>query len=615
MERHVTLENADEQGASSRNSRTFALLLLPSLAIVLNWPYLLAGFSGDDVIFLNILQQDPLPFSRWLGMWSIPASEWSFLDNIWWKDWTGAGSSGFFWRPIPSLVFEGFVGVFGDNPLPLHLLLIFIHACVGVVLYLLVRRITGQHWLALAAGVFFITCEDHSILLGWITAFTGPLAVLFTVLALLAHVHWLQRRKLRSLVGALLMLTLAMACKESASVAPLMLMLMTFFIPNGSSRDDGTMVPLVERLRYFAGVPLSWVPAVVILGLYLTAYRSMGLGTISSLLYVSPFADPIKYLSHLVLHLPIMWLGTLSPVSPFLLMFVPSLLWIAAVLGAVLLVIWVSGLWYFERRDLILWAALCYLAALLPEMAADASERGLYLAMVPGSILLAMVLLTIKPLAKRISSRSPVPCRRIRIVGWLSVWMILVPGIVLSLAMPWAYLPGFNGPEEEIRTALPHIAEHQPEHIIVLNTSGCMLTIYAYDIFNYVSERPMDVWVLSSANGVFSAEKAGDSSILIRTDRSGWLDNMFARITRTKSHLEPGSNYNTPVFTATLVRLTKSRRDVLEVRFDFDQPLDSGGYLFLRWNGQAFEPVDFAELSVGDTLELADTSDILKSMF
>jgi hypothetical protein len=64
-----------------------------------------------------------------------------------------------------------------------------------------------------------------------------------------------------------------------------------------------------------------------------------------------------------------------------------------------------------------------------------------------------------------------------------------------------------------------------------------------------------------------------------------------------------------------LVKLTESQRDVLEVRFDFDQPLDFSGYIFLRWNGQAFEPVDFAELSVGDTLELADTSDLMGSMF
>jgi hypothetical protein len=613
MENRESRKIVAEQCASYWNSRAFALTSLSLLTLFISWPYLLAGFSGDDVIFLNILEQDPLPFSRWLGMWSISASDWNFLDYVWWKDWTSSSGSGFFWRPIPSLVFEGFVSVFGDNPFPLHLFLILIHAGVGASLFLFVRRLTGRHWLALVAGVFFVTCEDHSILIGWITAFTGPLAVLFTVLALLAHVSWLQSRKPTSIAGSILFLSLAMACKESASVSPLIIMLLTFFMPNGSSEEYDIGKPIRERLRRFVNDPWSWVPAVVLLGVYLTTYRSMGLGTVSSLMYVSPFADPIKYLSHLVLHLPIMWLGTLSPVSPFLLMFVPSMLWIAAVLGTILLFFWFFALRSYKNKPLILWAGISYMAALLPEMAADASERGLYMAMIPASILLAMILLSIKPLAKRMSPM--LPALNIRIFGWLSLWLILAPGIILSLAMPWAYLPGLNGPEEEIRTALPHIEEHHPKQIIILNTSGFMLTIYAYDIFNYMSEKPQDVWVLSSANGVFSLEKTGDSSLIIRTDRSGWLNNMFARLIRTKQLLEPNAQYQTSVFTATLTRLTKSKRDVLEVRFDFEQSLDYAGYLFLRWNGHAFDPVDFTKLKTGDTLGLADTSDLMKSMF
>ncbi|MFH1699186.1 MAG: hypothetical protein ABIE07_01250 [Candidatus Zixiibacteriota bacterium] len=605
---------AEGQSISYWNSRVFAMILISLLAFILNWPYLLAGFSGDDVIFLNILKQDPLPFSRRLGMWSISASDWNFLDNVWWKDWTSSGG-GFFWRPIPSLIFEGFVGVFGKNSFPLHILLILIHTGVGVTLYLFVRKLTRHHWLALAAGVFFITCEDHSILLGWITAFTGPLAVLFTVLALLAHVYWLQHRRPLVVATSLLMLLFAMACKESASVSPLIIMSFTFFMPTGTLENNRTDYSLLQRFKRFVRDPWSWAPAMIMLVIYLIVYKSLGLGTIGSLMYVSPFADPIGYISNLVTNLPIMWLGTFSPISPFLLMFAPSVLWIAAVLGTVFLVIWAFALWPFKKMPLVQWAILAYMVSLLPELATTASERGLYFAMIPASILLAMILLTIRPLAQRINPFLPAMNRHTRIVGWMTMWIILIPGTLLSLAMPWAYLPGLDGPEQEIRTALPHIEEHKPEHIIVLNTSGFMLTIYAYDIFNYVSEGPQDVWVLSSGNGVYSMEKTGDSSIVIRTDRSGWLDNMFARVIRTKSRLKLEDQYQTPLFAATLQKLTKSKRDVLEVQFDFDQSLDYSGYLFLKWNGEVFEPVEFENLLTGDTLGLADTSDLLKSMF
>jgi hypothetical protein len=298
-----------------------------------------------------------------------------------------------------------------------------------------------------------------------------------------------------------------------------------------------------------------------------------------------------------------------------MLLFAPSMMWIAALLGAVLLMIWILALRSFRNRPLIVWAGLAFLIALLPEMAADASERGLYLAMAPASVLLALILLTIGPIARRLSSEPPEVGRYSRVVGWLTLWIILIPGTLLSLTMPWAHLPSLVKPEKEIRTALPHVVSHEQEHVLVLNTSGFMLTIYTYDVLNYLIDEPLDVWVLSSANGVFSAEKVGDSSLVIRTDRSGWLSNMFAGLIRTKADLNEGSRFETAVFTATLSKLTKSATDVLEVRFDFTEPLDFGGYLFLRWNGQAFEPVDFAEISVGERLDLADTSDLMKSLF
>ena len=153
------------------------------------------------------------------------------------------------------------------------------------------------------------------------------------------------------------------------------------------------------------------------------------------------------------------------------------------------------------------------------------------------------------------------------------------------------------------------------EHDVLLNTSSLMLTVYTWDIINYISDEPQNVWTLSSGNGVYSLERVGDSSFVIRTDRSGWLNNFFARLLRTKSTLTPGRTYQTPVFSATLIELTKSGRDALAVRFDFNLPLDDPAYLFLRWNGEAFEPVNIIGFKIGEKLELADTSDLWNMMY
>ena len=60
--------------------------------------------------------------------------------------------------------------------------------------------------------------------------------------------------------------------------------------------------------------------------------------------------------------------------------------------------------------------------------------------------------------------------------------------------------------------------------------------------------------------------------------------------------------------------MTEDNSDALAVRFELYKPLDYPGWLFLRWNGESFEPLDITELDIGETVELADTSDILKSM-
>ena len=50
------------------------------------------------------------------------------------------------------------------------------------------------------------------------------------------------------------------------------------------------------------------------------------------------------------------------------------------------------------------------------------------------------------------------------------------------------------------------------------------------------------------------------------------------------------------------------------VRFDMKQPLDDPGTAFFHWNGVAYEPLDITGLAVGESMELADTSDIWASM-
>jgi hypothetical protein len=585
----------------------FAPSLLILLAFFLNWPFLTGGLAADDYILFNSLQNKSFDLSLWRGVWGTDVHA-SFL-NIWWVE---PGWRAFFWRPLPSLMLEASLYLFGRHPLPLHLLSLLLHAGVTVGLYFLVRKLTARRTLAFLSALLYVTCEDHSMTVGWIATFTDLLCVLFILMTLLSHINWLQKRKPVWLFTALLTLLIALSCKETAVIAPVIMFMLTFLMPQGTAEADITRSEFKNRIKKPFRDPVSWLPALLIMVIYLAAYKLLNLGGVNNLMYIDPVAHPELYLSHLILHLPMMWAGTLS-ILPFVSWFAANLLLPFAIIGTVLFLFWLLALRPFRFRPLAWWALGAYLIALLPQLNTDASERGLYFPLIFGSILLAMTVMTVKPLRRRLFPDAIFP-RLTRIFGWFVIVTVLVPGFLISATRPWALMPAFEKPVRELRTALPYIEQRKPEHVLILNTSGLILTVYTWDILNFYSEREIDVWPLSSANGVLSLERTGDSSFVIRTDRPGWINNWFARLFRTELNLDPAGRYEKKFFTATILEMTEDKSDVLAVRFDLNKPLNYPGWLFLRWNGEKYEPLDIASLEIGKRVELANTSDLLKSM-
>ena len=172
-------------------------------------------------------------------------------------------------------------------------------------------------------------------------------------------------------------------------------------------------------------------------------------------MYVDPLANPVGYVVHLLEHVPVMWLATLSPVPPSLTMFFPASTPLLVVGGAVAFVAWIVALWWMRKRALVVWAMGLYLIALLPQMAADASERALYFPMIGASILLALLLIQLGPIARRIASGIPAPPKITRVAGWILLVCVLIPGAVLSATMSLVYGFSFDRPNQEAMTAVP----------------------------------------------------------------------------------------------------------------------------------------------------------------
>ena len=570
------------------------LVLLALVSLFLNHAYLRGGFQADDLLLLNLMHQEPRPYSFWSGFWALPFERWPNFTSLWWFE---PGVRGAFFRPFPSLVFATSVRLCGENALPLHFLSILLHAGVAFAAFLLFARLGAKRLVSFLAALIFLACEDHSMGIGWIATMTDLLCVQFIMLALLAHLRWRRTHRLADLLLVLVPLALAFGSKETAVVVPILIVLLELLLPAAGA--------VVDRWRLFASGWRDWSPPLAALLVYLAIYKVSGAG-MRNLMYVDPLTQPLAYLRHLALHLPVMFLATVTPLPPSAAVFQPAALVPMALAGLAAVALLVLGLWPLRRDPLIRWTFVAYLIVLLPQLGADASERLLYFPFVPATFFLASLLVTIR--ARRGAPTDPPFLTRA--LGWAVLLVVLVPGFILSAAESGYMVRSLRKPERDVLTSLDAVRARRPAEIVLLNTSGPFITFYPGGVYEYHLGRPQPTRVLSSLSGKMTIERLGTASIVLRTDRPGWLSNMFARVARWHERLTPGRVYPTSLFDATLLELTPDGRDALAVRFDFRRALDDPSLLFLVWDGARFAPFEFGSLSPGERRPLADTADV-----
>ena len=349
---------------------------------------------------------------------------------------------------------------------------------------------------------------------GVITMMTDPLALLFVNLALLAYAAWLSSRRPWCLIGSLALLIPAFLSKESAVLAPVAMILMALLLPAGrepAAPPDDIPSPR-RRFKTLRRDWPSWAPALAMLIGYLMVYRALGFGGLEQRHVHRPSGKPPALpraargppAGHVARH------AIAGASKPHLVLTrAPGSLRrrrARRLRGLVL------TLWPLRASGLLLWAGAFYLLALLPQMSAGASERALYFPAVAASILLALLLARIGFVARRLAPEESPAARPTRVGGWLALVVVLVPGVLLSAAMPFAYLPSFQKLAEDAITAVPHIAERQPKHVVILNTPGSMHCFYMQPTLEHRVGRQLDVRVLSSMNGIMSSSQRVSAS-------------------------------------------------------------------------------------------------------
>jgi len=582
------------------------LFIFLFLGLAINFPYLTSPFYYDDFFFVSLIEKN-LPYNEFVGFWAVNLEEVKSFESIWWRD---AGTNVQFLRPVPSYIISSSLKLLGrDAVLPLHLFSIILHSCVAFTVLLLFNRLSKRYPVSITAGFLFLICVHHSGTIAWISAMTDIIAVLFMNLCLYYYIKQKESPRWFYIFLSNLFLILALLSKETAVIAPIAVILYELSVSYSSN------FLFRENLKAFFRSWKQWGTSFLILISFLVLYKLGEFGT-SNAMYYNPLSEPLTYFANLFTGFPVLMTGYLSVFPITFVIFMPELMSVTVIFGYMLFVILVIVLIPY-RKDRIIWFCfLLLIAAVLPQLSTDASERQLYYPYVAGSFIISFIIFQLKFLKKEFSPDTP---KRVKIIGSSFGYYLfgssLILSFILSFYYPYSFKSTLDSPEKFILKSKKIADTGDYLKIIFLNTSGPFNALYAHDIFRYYNGEYKDLHILSSFNGKVWINKISDSSFVLKTDSKGWLSNMFAKVLRKNAAVEQGRIYSYPDFNTVILKTTDDMSDVLEVRFDFKFNLTASLILLLYYDGIEIKEWNFALQKKVEWILIGDTSDVLKSFF
>jgi len=182
--------------------KKYALLILISLIIAIFLPSISVFFSADDWFHLRVSQVDSL--GGFLNFFSFTRTEQSIS----------------FYRPLSTQVFFSFSqNLFGLNPVPYHLFVLFAFALSLYLVYKLACKVQKDKHKALLVIFIYGFSVSNFTRLYFLSAFQEIALVVFSLLTITGYLN--DRRSI-----SLVYFVLALLSKETAVVLPLVLLIL-----------------------------------------------------------------------------------------------------------------------------------------------------------------------------------------------------------------------------------------------------------------------------------------------------------------------------------------------------------------------------------------------------
>ena len=359
-----------------------ALIILFGMLLAL--PSVFAGLFADDYSQALLAQQWFLPGTAEL----VPQPDTATIANLFtfvtpeierraqlinysllpW--WTAKDLSMVFFRPLAELSHLFDYGVL-KLPELMHLHSLLWYALVLLVLSLVFKRLLPTH-LSLLALLFFVVDSTHAFTLAWLANRNALMALLFSLVALLAMDEYTKTQKYRYLTLLVISVFSAFLSAEAGIVSGVLLLAYALFYRANSSTVKQVIMPLLLAFMVFI--------------IWFYFYQTQGFGASGNKAY---YADPLAESAYYLENFPTRFLLAMSMLFNLLpFHFNPQWQTFSWLCG---LLIFIALMMFTQRRNkpYLYFSAVLIVLSIIPIASAEMQERNLLFANVGASIFLA----------------------------------------------------------------------------------------------------------------------------------------------------------------------------------------------------------------------------------
>jgi tetratricopeptide (TPR) repeat protein len=264
------------------------------------------------------------------------------------------------WHPLTMLSYLLDAELWGMSPRAFHLVNVALHGANTVVLFLLLRNVTGATVRSAIVAALFALHPLHVESVAWVAARKDVLSALFFLLALASHAAWHARPNAWRYGRTVLLHALALMAKPMAVTLPFVLLLLDFW-PLGRFASAGGARASLARAGALA---LEKAPLFALSAASSVVTLAAQTGAMEALAHLSPEGRvanaALSYLRYLAATLWPARLGVLYPMPP------DVDLAAGAVAAAVLAVLTALVLRFARTRPWLATGWLWYLGTLVP---------------------------------------------------------------------------------------------------------------------------------------------------------------------------------------------------------------------------------------------------------